>query len=77
MRLIGVHKGMGQKTSDWLCIPLAARYHTGCDGIDAGVGVATWEARFGTQVEHLDAICRRLGYNVWHRAGVAREVEGC
>jgi hypothetical protein len=77
MKLVGVHKGLGQKTSDWLCIPLAHRYHVGVHGIDGALGVTAWEARFGTQVEHLDAVCRRLGYNVWKLSGIGREVERC
>lgn len=76
MRLVGVHKGLGAKTSDWLVIPLAARYHTGDYGIDGGLGVLEWESRFGSQVGHLDDVCRELGINVWKRAGVDRELEG-
>lgn len=74
MRFAGVHKGLGMKTSDWLVIPLAHRYHVGAEGIDAALGVTAWEARFGAQADHLDEICRRLGYNVWERAGIKREV---
>ena len=71
-----VHKGLGQKTSDWLVIPLAPRYHTGELGIDASLGVIEWEHRFGSQVGHLDDLCQELGVNVWKKAGIDREVEG-
>ena len=77
LRELGIHKGLGQKTSDWLCIPLAVKYHTGDVGIDGALGVVEWERRFGTQVGHLDDVCRELGINVWKRAGIDREVEGC
>lgn len=73
MAMIGVHKGMGQKTSDYLVIPIAARFHTGDLGIDV-IPVWRWEERFGSQVSHLDDVCRELGYNVWALAGVARSL---
>ncbi len=72
------HPGWAQKQDDWLVIPLAAILHTGDLGIDNGMGpfksVIAWEAKFGSQVDHLDEVCRRLGYNVWARAGIQREV---
>lgn len=74
------HPGWAQKQNDYLVIPLAAILHTGDFGIDNGMGpfksVEAWERKFGTQVEHLDEVCRRLGYNCWKKAGVNREVEG-
>lgn len=76
LRQLGIHKGLGQKTSDWLVIPLAARYHVGDLGIDGALGVMEWEHRFGSQVGHLDDVCRELGVNVWKKAGIDREVEG-
>jgi hypothetical protein len=72
MREIGVHKGLGQKTSDFLVIPLAPRFHTGDLGIDV-IPVWEWERQFGTQVAHLDELCETLGYDVWELAGVRRE----
>lgn len=74
LREIGIHKGLGQKTSDYLVIPLASRFHTGEFGIDV-IPVWEWEHRFGTQVGHLDDLCRQIGYNVWALAGVERRVE--
>jgi hypothetical protein len=76
LREIGIHKGLGQKTSDFLVIPLAPRFHTGEYGIDV-IPVWEWEHRFGRQVDHLDELCQSLGYNVWELAGVKRRVEGC
>lgn len=74
VKLIGIHKGMGQKNSDWLVIPLAYALHTGPEGIDSGMGVIAWEKKYGSQVDHLDEVCRRLGYNCWLKAGIQREV---
>lgn len=74
------HPGGAQKQNPWLVIPLAARLHTGDLGIDNGMGpfkgAAMWEAHFGRQVDFLDEVCRRLGYNVWRMAGLEREVDG-
>lgn len=73
-----VHKGMGQKVSDWLVIPLAPEYHTGAHGIDLGCyTIEEWERRFGSQADHLDEVCRSLGVNVWQKAGIDREVACC
>lgn len=69
-------KGGALKSSDWLVIPLDAEYHTGNQGIDAGIGVHTWEKKYGTQVDFLDNICVKLGLNVWKKAGIQREVPG-
>jgi hypothetical protein len=64
----GWHVGMGQKQNPFLQIPLHARYHVGQDGIDSGVGVETWESRYGGQAEHLDWVSAQLGYSVWDQA---------
>lgn len=71
-RDIGLHKGAGQKTSDWLVIPLAFEYHVGRFGIDGAMGVAEWEKKFGTQVELLDGVCRALNLNLWTKASISR-----
>lgn len=70
--------GMAQRQNDWLVIPLRSTLHStgGNKGIDSGAGVKSWEAKYGSQVEHLDEVCRRLGVNVWRKAGIEREVEG-
>jgi len=71
----GIKRGVGQRPSDWLVIPLALELHIG-DGIDGGTGVKTWEAQHGTQMDHLKTICRQVGYNVFHAAGHDIEVDG-
>lgn len=58
-----------------LLLPLQIEYHSmGPLGIDGALGRQRWEARFGTQADHLDALSRELGYDVWemHRALVNR-----
>lgn len=78
LRDIGIHKGAGQKTSDWLVIPLAARLHSaGPQGIDGGsITVREWEDLFGTQVYFLEWVSRQLGVNVFQKAGFTHEVSG-
>jgi len=66
--------GVALKVSDWLVIPLDALMHTGNQGIDGSMGVETWEERFGKQAHHLDEVSRKIGYNVWLKAGINREV---
>jgi hypothetical protein len=36
------------------------------------MGVVEWERNFGAQVDLLDEVCRRVGYDVWALAGVRR-----
>ena len=72
-QIIGL-KGGGLKTNDWLVIPLDAEYHTGDKGIDSAMGLRTWESRYGIQADLLDRLSCRLGYNVWIRAGINREI---
>jgi hypothetical protein len=66
----GINRGGGQKMSDWLVIPLNARYHTGDLGIDSGMGVRSWEIRFGEQIDYLVQVSLKLGYNVFRKAGI-------
>jgi hypothetical protein len=77
MKDVGVHRGKGQKVSDWLVIPLDMTFHTGEYGIDSGMGVLTWEQRFGSQVEHLDNLSNILNVNLWRKAGIQRDIIGC
>jgi hypothetical protein len=56
--------GMGQRANPYLVIPLHAQYHVGQFGIDAGMGVRTWEARFGSQLSLLQEVERQLCYPV-------------
>ena len=60
--------GMGQKQNPFLQIPLNAHYHVGDMGIDYGVGVLTWELRFGKQMELLEEVNQKLPYNLWEEA---------
>ncbi len=74
-----VFRGKSQKVSDWLVIPLDAELHTGGFGIDAGqpwLTVEDWERLFKPQAELLDEVSRRIGYNVWRKVGIDRDVEG-
>jgi hypothetical protein len=76
MRELGqLVRGVSQKSSDWLQIPLATWLHVGDQGIDV-IGVETWEARYGRQIDHLEEVSRRLGYSVFALAGFEREVAG-
>ena len=74
MKDAGIHRGMGQRPSDWLVIPIIDDLHTGARGIDSGMGVLTWEERFGTQMHHLRKISRLPGYNVFELAGYDIEI---
>lgn len=78
LREAGIHKGAGQKTSDWLVIPLAARFHSGGpQGIDGGgITVREWEELFGTQMYFLEWVSRQLGVNVFKNAGFTHAVPG-
>lgn len=74
---VGIRRGVSQKTSDWLVIPLDAEFHVGRWGIDSGqpwLTVEEWERLFGSQVLHLDTVSRALGINVWKLSGVNRAV---
>lgn len=72
LEVIGLH-GAALKVSDWLVIPLDQEFHTGDHGVERGV--KSWEARFGRQVDLLDLVCRRLGYNIWTLAGIDRNAQ--
>lgn len=65
----GWHVGMGQKQNPYLQIPLHTLYHTGDFGIDSGLGVITWEKRYGTQWEHLQWVNDQLHYDIFQLAG--------
>lgn len=69
MVLRGVMRGMSQKTSDYLVIPLDAEFHTGNNGIDTAMSVEDWEYLFGNQADFLDELSEILGYDVWKLAG--------
>lgn len=52
-------------TGDALLLPLAAQYHTGAEGIDAGLGRTTWEETFGAQADFIDRVSSLIGYDMW------------
>jgi hypothetical protein len=68
MKQLGWHVGVGQKQNPFLQIPLKAEYHVGDMGIDSGMGVETWEERFGTQWDHLTWVNDQLGHNIFAEA---------
>ena len=70
MKQIGVHVGMGQKSNDWLQIPLTRYKHIGNYGIDGGLGVLRWEKENGSQVDMLIRVCELTGTNVFEKAGI-------
>jgi len=63
-------RGGGQKTSDWLVVPIAAKYHTGDFGIDNGIAVREWEKEFGYQVDMLLDINDQLDYCIFDLSGL-------
>jgi hypothetical protein len=65
----GINRGMGQRPSDWLVIPIIADLHVGPKGIDGGKGVRSWEAEHGTQLNHLMALQKCLGIDLFTLAG--------
>lgn len=66
---IGINRGMGQRPSDWLVIPIIADLHIGPHGIDGGKGVRSWEAEHGTQLDHLLSIQKLLNIEIFTLAG--------
>lgn len=68
----GVMRGMSQKVSDWLVIPLCERHHTGRDGIHA-IGVDAWEGRYGSQAGWVDHVGGLLELDLWTLAKEPKE----
>ncbi len=68
MKEYGFHRAMGKKPSDWLVIALPEDLHTGSQGIDSGMGVITWEAKYGGQHQALEWVCEQLGFDVFRKA---------
>lgn len=65
----GYNRGGGQKSSDWLCIPLDLYLHSmGPEAIDGSCGVLTWESRYGRQADFIDRLCVRFGLDLWSLA---------
>lgn len=75
LKCFGLH-GMAMKSSDWFLLPLQSLFHTGAMGIHT-LGPDTWEHRIGrTQLQLLENLSGRLGYNVFTRAGFDHPIEG-
>ena len=68
MKQHGWHVGVGQKQNPFLQIPLKDDYHIGDMGIDSGMGVETWEERFGSQWDHLIWVNDQLPYTIFEEA---------
>jgi hypothetical protein len=67
MRERGVSRGMSQKVSDWLVIPLCQPHHRGREGLHT-YGADAWEHIFGKQADFLDAIADKLDLPLWRLA---------
>lgn len=65
----GIHRGVSQKPSDWLCVCLPHALHVGSFGIDYGYGVKRWESEFIPQIELLEWTSLKLGINLFKKAG--------
>lgn len=70
----GYHSGTALRgVHPYLVIPLRADLHVlGPEAIDGGMGVRTWETKYGNQVDWMDEVCRRTGVNAWRIAGIDR-----
>lgn len=66
MKENGYHKGMGQKPSDWLVIPLSPVLHNGDLGIHT-IGVLTWENNYGKQFDFLKRVSDETGVNIFEK----------
>lgn len=64
---MGFSPGVAQKQSHWLCIPLCVPHHVGDHGVDR-IGVETWEATFGSQVDLLRTVQEVVGYDIFKLA---------
>lgn len=70
-------KGAGMRGyGDVLVIPLQIEFHSiGQNAVDGGMGRLTWEALYGEQARHIDAVGLELGYDLWemHRVLVSQK----
>jgi hypothetical protein len=66
----GVTRGVRQKVSDWLVIPLWHEIHCiGPNAIDGGrISVEEWERRYGLQAQFIDQLATRYSIDVWAKA---------
>ena len=56
-----INTGMGMKSSDYDTLPLCKNHHQGKEGFHT-IGKKTWEAKYGTQREHVKQTQEELGY---------------
>jgi len=70
----GINRGMSQRPSDWLVIPIIMDLHVGPQGIDGGKGVRSWEAEHGTQMDHLLALQEKLNIQLFTLAGYSEAI---
>lgn len=55
------HRGKSQKADDLKTIPLCKNHHQdGGLGVAIHAGVQTWEAKYGTQEDHVEATLLKL-----------------
>lgn len=66
----GNTRGTGQKTNPFYQIPIIMKYHTGEFGIDTGMGVESWEEKFGEQLAFLQEVDGLLSYSIFFQAGI-------
>ena len=69
----GINRGLSQRPSDWLVIPIIMDLHVGPQGIDGDKGVRSWEAEHGTQMDHLRSLQKKLGIDLFTLAGYPQE----
>lgn len=58
-------KGKKLQRMNWIVLPLCPYHHrdTYCTGLDRDVDA--WEAKFGTQAEHIDKLGALFGMDLW------------
>ena len=67
MKEIRAVKGTALKTNPFFQLPLCFKHHRMYD--PEAMGVETWEAKFGRQLDHLALLEPLLGYSVFIEAG--------
>ena len=65
---LGFVRGRGQKTSNWLAIPLYYTYHVGTGHAFHQMGVRSWEAKYGTQEKFIRDLGDRFGIDPFELA---------
>ena len=73
---LGFVRGRGQKTSNWLVLPLFHSYHVGTGHAFHQMGVRSWEDRYGTQANFLRDLGTRAGINPFDLAAEEEKARG-